>query len=256
MVVALMPEITRDERFRRWHLPWKERVCEEVKPFSHGTVLRSPRYSDFWEYNCVRLDRPIDASDMVAAADRELAGCAHRFVEWMVPMPAPVVAELRGLGWLASPMVYMLHDGRPVPEPSRPLVEVDYDFVRELRDIWHREDFGEHVETELFHAQAREVAELAEVRVIAALEDGRPIAFSQVVTHDGGSEVALVFVHPEHRGAGLGGAVTARAIRTGADAAPDVWICADRDGRPRRLYERLGFDFVAETGVAILLPTP
>jgi hypothetical protein len=33
-----------------------------------------------------------------------------------------------------------------------------------------------------------------------------------------------------------------------------VWISADRDGRPRRLYERLGFCVVVETGVAILLP--
>jgi hypothetical protein len=40
----------------------------------------------------------------------------------------------------------------------------------------------------------------------------------------------------------------------GADAAPDVWICAERDNRPRRLYERLGFVAVVETGVAILPP--
>lgn len=75
-------------------------------------------------------------------------------------------------------------------------------------------------------------------------------------THDGGSEVTQVFVRPERRGAGLGGALTARAIGVGADAAPDVWICAERCGRPRRLYERLGFRAVIETGVAILPPKP
>ena len=74
------------------------------------------------------------------------------------------------------------------------------------------------------------------------------------MTHDGGSEVSEVFVHPERRGAGLGGALTARAIGLAADTAPEVWICADRDDRPRRLYERLGFRVVVETGVAILLP--
>jgi hypothetical protein len=42
----------------------------------------------------------------------------------------------------------------------------------------------------------------------------------------------------------------------GADAAPDVWIYAERDNRPRRLYERLGFHAVLETGVAILPPKP
>ena len=249
-----MSEVTAEARFRCWHLPWKERVCDEARPFSHGVVFRSSRHPDFWEYNCIRLDRPMEASEMIAAADRELTGCAHRFVEWMIPMPDGVVGELRERGWMANPLVFLLHDGRPLPQVRGELVEVDYDVVRELRDLWHREDFGEHTETEAFHAQAREVAEFAEVRVVAAMEEGRPIGFAQVETHDGGSEVSQVFVHPERRGAGLGGALTARAIGLGADVAPEVWICAERDGRPRWLYERLGFCAVVETGVAILPP--
>jgi GNAT superfamily N-acetyltransferase len=251
-----MSGLTAEERFRQWHLPWKERVCEEVRPFSHGTVLRSPRRPDFWEYNCIRLDRPMDADEMIAAADRELVDCPHRYVEWMIPMPEQVLRALRERGWMAHPLVYMLHDGRVLPDGRGELVEVDYDAVRELRDIWHREDFGDHTEPEAFHAQAREVAELADVCVIATVEEGRPTGFAQVETHDGGSEVTQVFVRPERRGAGLGRALTARAISVGADAAPDVWIRAGRDGRPRRLYERLGFRVVTETGVAILPPKP
>lgn len=253
-----MSHITDQQRFRRWYLPWKERVCEVVRPFSHGMVFRSPRHPDFWEYNCIRLDRAMEAGEMIAAADRALAGCAHRLVEWMTPMPDGVVRELRDRGWMATPLIFMLHDGRavPVPEGRGDLVEVDYDLVRELRDMWHREDFGEHTEAETFHAQAREVAELADVRVIAVVQEGRPTGFAQVETHDGGSEVTQVFVRAERRGGGLGGALTARAIRDGAEAAPDVWICAERDGRPRRLYERLGFREVVETGAAILPPPP
>jgi GNAT superfamily N-acetyltransferase len=249
-----MSVVTAEARFRRWHLPWKERVCEDARPFSHGVVLRSLRYPDFWEYNCIRVDRPMQAAEMIAAADRELIGCAHRFAEWTIPMPDSVVGDLRERGWMAEPLVFLLHDGRRLAPARGELVEADYDAVRELRDLWHREDFGEHTEPETFHAQARAVAELADVRVIAAIEQGRPIGFAQVETHDGGSEVSQVFVHPARRGAGLGGALTARAIGLGADAAPDVWICADRDGRPRRLYERLGFRMVVETGVAIRPP--
>ena len=168
-----MSDIGAEETFRRWHLPWKERVCEEARPFSHGTVFRNPRHPDYWEYNCIRLDRPMEADEMIAAADRELAGCAHRLVEWIVPMPDSVVGELRGRGWMATPLIFMLHDGRAVAEDHRELAEVDYDAVRELRDIWHREDFGEHTETADVPRQAREVAELADVRVIAAVEEGR-----------------------------------------------------------------------------------
>lgn len=243
------------ERFRKWHLPFKQRVCEEARTFSHGTVLRSPRHPDFWEYNCIRLEHPMEAGEMIEAADRELEGCTHRFVEWMIPMPDRVVAELRARGWVANPLINMLHGGRALPEGRGELVEVDYDRVRELRDTWHREGFGD-TETENFHAQAREVAELADVRVIAAMEDGRPTGFAQVETHDGGSEITQVFVRPERRGHGFGGALTARAVGVAAHASPSVWICAERDGRPRRLYERLGFSAVIETAVAILPPKP
>jgi GNAT superfamily N-acetyltransferase len=246
--------VTAEETFRRWYLPWKERVCDEVRPFSHGTVLRSRRYPDFWDYNCLRLDRPMETVELIAVADRELADCAHRLVEWLVPMPDGVVRELRERGWMASPLIYMRHDGRVVPEDRRELVEVDYDTVRELRDLWHREDFGDHTEPEAFHAHAREVAELAGVRVIAAIDHGCGTGFAQVETHDGGSEVTQVFVRPERRGEGLGGALTAKAIRVASDAAPQVWICAERDNRPRRLYQRLGFRPVIETGIAILPP--
>lgn len=196
----------------------------------------------------------MGAGELIAAADRELADCAHRFVEWLIPMPDGVLNELRGQGWMANPLIYMKHDGRPVPEDRRGLVEVDYDAVLELRDIWHREDFGDHTETENFHTQAREVAELAGVRVIAAIGDECLNGFAQVETHDDGSEVTQVFVRPELRGGGLGGALTAQAIRVAADAAPQVWICAERDNRPRRLYQRLGFRPLVETGVAIRLP--
>lgn len=249
-----MSGISAEERFGRWALAWKARVCEETRSFSHGTVFRTRRYPDYWEYNCIRLDRPMPAEAMVAAADRELSDCAHRFAEWLVPMPDDVAKALRERGWIANPLVFMVHDGGPLPALRDGPVQVDYDRVRDLREIWHHEDFGDHTEPDSFHREAREVAELADVRVLAVIEDDRPVGFAQVEIHDDGGEVSQVFVHPERRGAGLGGALTASAIRAAADTAPDVWICAERDGRPRRLYERLGFRVVIETAAAILPP--
>jgi GNAT superfamily N-acetyltransferase len=106
-----------------------------------------------------------------------------------------------------------------------------------------------------FQAQAREVAELAGARVIAAIDNGHVTGFAQVEIHDGGSEISQVFVRPERRGAGLGGALTAQGIRVASDDAPQVWICAERDNRPRRLYQRVGFRPVVETGIGILSPS-
>jgi hypothetical protein len=50
-----MSDVTAEERFGRWYRVWQKRVCSEVRPFSHRTMLRSPLHPDCWEYNCVRL---------------------------------------------------------------------------------------------------------------------------------------------------------------------------------------------------------
>jgi len=225
-----------------------------VTPFSHGQVYRSRRYSDYWTFNCIQVQRPMAAQAMVEAADGALADCRHRFAEWVVPMPGDVVTELRAREWIVTPLVYMLHDGRALADGEKQFTEVEYDAVRHLREEWHREDFGDRSFTEPFYMQAREVSRLAGVRVLAALHEGSPIGFAQVQTHDGGSEVAEVYVHPDHRGRGLGGALTTRAIQIGGASAPDLWICAARDKRPRELYRRLGFEVVLETAVAIVPP--
>ena len=54
-------------------------------------------------------------------------------------MPDSVAGELPERGWMANPLVFLLHDGRPLPQARGELVEVDYDVVRELRDLWHGE---------------------------------------------------------------------------------------------------------------------
>jgi ribosomal protein S18 acetylase RimI-like enzyme len=59
--------------------------------------------------------------------------------------------------------------------------------------------------------------------------------------HDGQSaEIAQVYVHPKHRGRGIGTALTRAAIDA-AGAVRDLWIVADDEDRPKDLYARLGF---------------
>ena len=156
---------------------------------------------------------------------------------------------------VADPLIYMRRDGRSVLEVRRELVEVEYDAVLELRYLWHREDFGRsHRGRDLSDAgpRGRRTRRCARDRGDRRRLHDRNCPSG---THDGGSEISQEFVRPECRGAGLGGALTAQAIRVAGDAAPQVWICAERDNRPRRLYQRLGFRRVVETGIAILPPS-
>ena len=115
-----------------------------------------------------------------------------------------------------------------------------YDDVRELRVIWHREDFP-HLDPSAYLEQARSVAPRLHTRVLAIRDDaGRPAAYAQLERLGDAAEIAQVFVHPEHRGAGLGTAVTRAAIEAAA-GVDELLIVADDKGRPKDLYRRLGF---------------
>ncbi len=67
-----------------------------------------------------------------------------------------------------------------------------------------------------------------------------PVAFAQLERVGAAAEIAGVYVHPEHRGGGLGTALTRAAIEA-AGSVRDLWIGADDEDRPKELYARLGF---------------
>jgi len=76
---------------------------------------------------------------------------------------------------------------------------------------------------------------------------GRAGSPSRSFQWDGASaEINSVYVHPDHRGRGLGTAITRAAIVAGG-AAEDLWIVADDEDRAKDLYARLGFRTVWTT---------
>jgi GNAT superfamily N-acetyltransferase len=76
--------------------------------------------------------------------------------------------------------------------------------------------------------------------VVAVREGDRPIAFAQLERLGSAAEVSQVYVHPDHRGRGLGTALTQAAIAAAGDVG-DLWITADDEDRAKDLYARLGF---------------
>jgi GNAT superfamily N-acetyltransferase len=137
-------------------------------------------------------------------------------------------------------------------EPAEPVERVSYDAVDHLRRAWHEEDFPD-MDSTRHHAQAREVALGRGAEVLALRRGGRPIAFAQIERVGDTAEITQVFVHADHRGHGLGTAITSAAITASADAG-DLWICADDEDRPKHLYARLGFRGVARTIEFLRMP--
>jgi ribosomal protein S18 acetylase RimI-like enzyme len=234
-------------------------VCDVFRPWAHGTVVLATRYPSYYDYNVVRVEDepPLSAGELAAYAEEALAALSHRRLDFDVLAAGEAArAELVALGWRATRLLWMRHEPAAAAAAAAPaaaggrtrealvvrLEEVPYDAVLELRLTWHAEDFGATNAEELEHYRTagKEVAISRGARVFALRERDRPIAFAQLERLGSAAEVSQVYVHPDHRGRGLGTALTRAAIDAAGDVE-DLWITADDDDRAKDLYARLGF---------------
>ena len=229
-------------RARDWVHENQAAICDAIEPWEHGTVLRATRYPDYWDYNLVRVedDAELSAGELVRVANEALSGLAHRRVGFEVASAGESLrTDLEALGWKTTRLVWMRHEGHVDPVSSPDIEQVAYDAVRHLRVDWYREDFP-GVDAADGLEQEREISMARGAEVYAAFERGAPVGFSQLERAGVTAEVTSVFVHSDHRGRGLGTALTRAAIDAGGDAT-DLWIVADDEGRPKEIYSRLGF---------------
>jgi ribosomal protein S18 acetylase RimI-like enzyme len=241
-------------RARDFHYAVQAAVCDVFEPWQHGTVVRATRFSDYWDFNVVRVeeDPEMTVEQLAAFADEALHGLRHRRIDFEVAAAAePLRPGFKELGWLTQRLVWMRHESPPPPGPEIAVEEVPYDAVHDLRAAWYYEDFPEVDLGDVF-AQARELAALYHAQVLAIQAGGVPVAFAQLERIGEAAEIAQVYVHPEHRGAGFGTAMTRMAIEAAGDAE-ELWIVADDEGRPKELYGRLGFH-PAWTAIEALRP--
>jgi ribosomal protein S18 acetylase RimI-like enzyme len=229
-------------RARAWRDAAQAAVCDVLEPWAHGTVVRATRYPSYFDFNAVRVERDpaMSVEELVAFADEALAGLAHRRVDFdPVDAAEPLRPGFEAAGWKAVRLLWMRHEAMPRSGLEVAVEEVPYDAVHALRVIWHREDFPDQ-DPGGYHVEAREVALHRGVQVLAVREGGAAVAFAQLERDGAAAEITQVFVHPEFRGRGRGTAITRAAIEAAGDVR-DLWIVADDEDRPKKLYARLGF---------------
>lgn len=242
-------------RAREWRHGALETICDSVEPWEFGVVARSSRYPDYYEFNVVQVreDPGSDVQQLIDFADRGLAGLAHRRIDFEQAEHARGMrAEFELRGWRSTRLLHMWHEGEPPGGAVPEVTEVPFDAVHQLRVAWHEEDFP-GVDASEFHGHAREVSLARGARVLAVIDQGRPIAYTQIESAGDAAEVRDVYVHRERRGHGLGTALTSAAIRA-ASPVRDLWITADDEDRPKHLYARLGFRPVALELQFLLMP--
>jgi ribosomal protein S18 acetylase RimI-like enzyme len=230
-------------------------VCDVFDPWDAGTVVRATRYPTYFDFNLVRVERDpgMSVESLAAFADEALAEHAHRRVDFeLTDVAEPLRASFATHGYASERLVWMRHEtARPSFPAGIAVEEVPYDTVLLLRAGWFEEDFPE-AELPGHLAEAREVHLLLGARVFAVLDGGEPVGYAQLERLGRSAEIAAVYVRANHRGRGLGTALTCAAIDAAGDA-DDLWIVADDEGRPKSLYERLGFRSVW-TMVQLLRP--
>lgn len=244
-------------RARGWRTASLAAICDELEPWEHGTIARANRYPTYYNFNLVRVqtDAPLGAGTLLKLTDEALAERSHRRLDFdFVQLGTRLRGTFEAEGWRTTRVVWMRYEAGFTEAPEIRVEPVDYDDVHELRVLWHEEDTAGVQPDPAFYRHAREVAQRLGARVLAVRQRGRPVAFAQIECHGNGAEISDVYVHRDHRGRGLGSAVTRAAIYASADA-DDLWISADDEDRPKHLYARLGFRPVWTSMEFTRLPT-
>ena len=230
-----------------WRRMIAARVADDIRSWEHGTVVRANDFPTYYQYNLLRVeggDPGLDAEALVAAADRELEGLAHRRIEIEdLAAGERVRGAFEARGWVTERLAF-LERALPAPERAAPAdttIELaSFEASRPLRALWQSE--GKWEDPPEFFAVEEAAAARVGTRTAIGHVDGEAAGFSAYAVHGDTMEVELVFCVPWRRNGGLGGALVSRALAVGAaEGAAHALIEADDDGDSKRLYERLGF---------------
>jgi GNAT superfamily N-acetyltransferase len=223
-------------------------LCDVLEPWDHGVIARASRYPRVHVLNLMRVeeDPGLDAEALARAADAGLAGLSHRRLEFdRASWGEPLREGFHRLGWETERDVWLRYGGEIPPMPAG-VEEVPWAVANGLREQWHHEDRPDDHDMR-YLKEWEEINSVLDVRVWVVREAGEPVAFAAAERAGGSAEVGPVYVRADRRGNGLGATVIRAALAATGRVPGTIWIAADDEGRPRRLYERLGFEPVCTT---------
>ena len=229
---------------------WEDTVSEGFEPWRFGTVLTDDRFPDRWDSNLLRVERPLDGADartLAEHADRLLARFRHREIVVQDDEDGERLAPgFRDLGWEADHLVFMVQHREPerAPLPLETL-EIDLATIHPLVVETNVQGHGGMSvrDAEMLADYRRVLIDRLDVRFFVALLDGEPAGYCELYVHDGVAQIEDVNTLERFRNRGAARAFVSRAIAEGRAAGADlVFLIADANDWPRRLYDTMGFD--------------
>ena len=226
----------------------RDRCAERVVETRFGPALFNDTHSTIWNLNVVRAERPGEApaEDIAEEVERVQAGLGHRRVI-LPPGATELESGFRELRWQPDHFLFMVYRGDGEPADTARVEEVDPERLRRLRaEIireWQR-DADEKTVSELIAADMLMWKE-ANSRIFGIVEDGEVVSSAQLYSDGSTAQVEEVATLPAYRGRGHAKALVTRAVEeAAADNHEFIFLVADGDDWPKKLYNRLGFEEV------------
>ena len=239
------------DRIQGFRLELARRCATTTAPSAFGAFYLHDGFPKRYDSNYLWVDGPfegVSVDDLVAETDRVLGGAGLEHREILVEdavAGARVAWRLRELGWWVDHLVLLakLRDAdRPAVGHAR---RVDFEHARPLiEEIVRRQPpaSSDEVVRQLVEHR-RLLEEVAGARFFVVEADGAPASICELYVIDGVAQIEDVNTLEEHRGLGLARAVVLAAVEQASELGCDVvFLTADDEDWPKRMYAKLGFD--------------
>jgi ribosomal protein S18 acetylase RimI-like enzyme len=242
-----MDEFARIMAFARWFF---EASSTRIERTRFGTAYFNDDFKIRYNANLLFADHvfPAAPQELAAELDRLLAGYVHRKVLLSDDEGLRLAAGMGELGYAPDRTVSMSLRGEPDRAPQLDLVEeVDHAARRALlMDLYQREEWGRAPGVaEALSEFPGWLEEKIGARFFVQRIDGKMAGTCELYVHEGMAQVESVDTLEEFRGRGVARNLVLRAAAEGRAVGADlIFIEADADDWPQKLYERLGFEHV------------
>lgn len=221
------------------------KLADAARPIDGGLVLSTPSLPDVWAINQLRVTKEMPFGALLELADEQLAGFEYREIALEHQRSGPgLEASFRGAGWkVERHLVMVLAAGADRATDTAIAEDADEEETLGLIRRWYIEDVPTPSEIEQLVAYGRrELRVLGERPLGVRSSDGRLVAVAKLRSGKGIAQVEDVYTTPEARGRGFARALVTRAVELArADRHAVIFIVADDEDWPKRLYSRLGF---------------
>ncbi|HEY1330282.1 MAG TPA: GNAT family N-acetyltransferase [Actinomycetota bacterium] len=229
-----------------------DRSSTRTEAFRWGTAVFNEDFPRSYVHNCVRIERTDDLTvdGLIDEADRVLggAGLDHRLVAVEDgPTGALLAPGLREAGWwIGHGEVMVLRRPPDRPAPDGTAREVSWQEMRPAKERMARaEPYATDDETVRQLVDRRDAtAQAVTVRHFAAFDGDRAVSIADLYQDGDVAQIEDVWTEPAYRGRGLARATVLAAAEAAKPDADLVFLNADVDDWPKKLYAKLGFDVV------------